>query len=173
MVPLSKNCWLGFFYMWCMSAKWQQLSFVYSWKFPTRQRCIGHILLGDVILISTFYKQPKHWTLVSSLSISLRPIPLPSSNGYLIIISSFLEKFNINIYNNPKKELNALYLPIYGITLWRVFPKQKMNMWLYRQSLSSCYRKETKPNLSFLSPVSALLLWYVGIIVYIILSFCR
>lgn len=161
MVPLSKNCWLGFFYMWCMSAKWQQLSFVYSWKFPTRQRCISHILLGDVILISTFYKQPKHWTLVPSLSI------------YRIIISSFLEKFNINIYNSPKKELNALYLPIYGITLWRVFPKQKMNMWLYRQSLSSCYRKETKPNLSFLSPVSALLLWYVGIIVYIILSFCR
>ena len=164
MVPLSKNCWLGFFYMWCMSAKWQQLSFVYSWKFPTRQRCISYILLGDVILISTFYKQPKHCTIVPSLS---------SSNGYLIIISSFLEKFNINIYNSPKKELNALYLPIYGITLWRVFPKQKMNMWLYRQSLSSCYRKETKPNLSFLSPVSALLLWYVGIIVYIILSFCR
>ena len=158
MVPLSKNCWLGFFYMWCMSAKWQQLSFVYSWKFPTRQRCISHILLGDVILISMIYKQPKHWT---------------CSNEYLIIISSFLEKFNINIYNSPKKELNALYLPIYGITLWRVFPKQKMNMWLYRQSLSSCYRKETKPNLSFLSPVSALLLWYVGIIVYIILSFCR
>ena len=147
--------------MWCMSAKWQQLSFVYSWKLPTRQRYITHILLGDVILISTFYKQPKHWTLVPSLSI------------YRIIISSFLEKFNINIYNSPKKELNALYLPIYGITLWRVFPKQKMNMWLYRQSLSSCYRKETKPNLSFLSPVSALLLWYVGIIVYIILSFCR
>ena len=90
-----------------------------------------------------------------------------SSNEYLIIISSFLEKFNINIYNSPKNELSTLYLPIYGITLWRVFPKQKMNMWLYRQSLSSCYRKETKPNLSFLSPVSALLLWYVGIIVYI------
>ena len=164
MVPLSKNCWLGFFYMWCMSAKWQQLSFVYSWKFPTRQRCIGYILLGDVILISTFYKQPKHWTLVFRCL---------AQNEYIIIISSFLEKFYINIYNSPKKELSALYLPIYGITLWRVFPKQKMNMWLYRQSLSSCYRKETKPNLSFLSPVSALLLWYVGIIVYIILSFCR
>ena len=117
---------------------------------------------------SDFYVLQTTWTL--DFSTIFRCL---AQNEYIIIISSFLEKFYINIYNSPKKELNALYLPIYGITRWRVFPKQKMNMWLYRQSLSSCYRKETKPNLSFLSPVSALLLWYVGIIVYIILSFCR
>ena len=40
-------------------------------------------------------------------------------------------------------------------------------MWMYRQSLSSLHWVTTKPNLSLLSPVSALLLWCVGIIVYI------
>ena len=114
MVPLSKNCWLGFFYMWCMSAKWQQLSFVYSWKFPTRQRCIGYILLGDVILISTFYKQPKHWTLVPSLSI------------YRIIISSFLDKNLTSIFTTALKKNSALYIYRFMVLLFvEYFPSKK------------------------------------------------